>query len=95
MSDALRTVQVRIEGRVQGVGYRLWTQRVASDFGLEWWVRNRRDGSVEAVFQGTDAAVASMIERCKDGPRGSAVTRVEVLGEGVGVFTGFEVRETV
>jgi acylphosphatase len=95
MSDGLRTVQVRIEGRVQGVGYRVWTQRVASDLGLEGWVRNRRDGSVEAVFQGTDDAVAAMIERCKDGPRGSAVTSVEVMGEGVGAFTGFEVRETV
>jgi acylphosphatase len=95
MSDGLRTVQVRIEGRVQGVGYRVWTQRVAAGLGLEGWVRNRRDGSVEAVFQGPDANVADMIARCKDGPRGSAVTRVEVLGEGVGVFTGFEVRETV
>jgi len=95
MSEELRTVQVRIEGRVQGVGYRVWTERVAIGLGLEGWVRNRRDGSVEAVFQGTDAAVAEMISRCKSGPSGSAVTRVEVLGEGVGAFSGFEVRETV
>ena len=91
MSDGLRTVQVRIEGRVQGVGYRVWTQRVAAGLGLEGWVRNRRDGSVEAVFQGTDAKVADMIERCRTGPSGSAVTRVDVMGEGVGVFTGFTV----
>jgi acylphosphatase len=92
---AVRTVQVRIEGRVQGVGYRVWTQRVAAGLGLEGWVCNRRDGSVEAVFQGTDDEVEAMIERCRTGPSGSAVTRVEVLGEGVGVFNGFEVRETI
>jgi acylphosphatase len=89
-----RTVHVRIEGRVQGVGYRLWTQRTAVGLGLRGWVRNRRDGSVEAVFQGPDADVAAMIARCEEGPPGSAVTKVEVLAEGVGAFTGFEVRET-
>jgi acylphosphatase len=47
------------------------------------------------VFQGADADVAAMIARCEDGPPRSAVTRVEVLAEGVGVFTGFEVRATV
>jgi acylphosphatase len=94
MSEGLWTVQVRIEGRVQGVGYRAWTQRVAAGLGLEGWVRNRRDGSVEAVFQGPETAVADMIARCQTGPSGSAVSRVEVLGEGVGAFSGFEVRET-
>jgi acylphosphatase len=91
----LRTVHVRIEGRVQGVGYRVWTQRVAMGLGLEGWVRNRRDGSVEAMFQGPDAAVADMIARCETGPSGSAVTRVTVMGDGVGTFSGFDVRETV
>lgn len=94
MGDTMRTVQVRIEGRVQGVGYRMWTQRTARDLSLEGWVRNRRDGSVEAVFQGAEAEVAAMIRRCEGGPPGASVTRVEVLAEGVGIFTGFEVRET-
>ncbi len=94
MSEAVRTVQVRIEGRVQGVGYRMWTQRSALGLGLEGWVRNRRDGSVEAVFQGSEAEVAAMIKRCEGGPPGASVTSVEVLAEGVGVFAGFEVRET-
>lgn len=79
---------------MQGVGYRLWTQRTAVELGLSGWVRNRRDGAVEAVFQGPDVRVAAMIARCKGGPAGSAVTRVEVLAEGGGAFTGFEVRET-
>lgn len=92
--SGIRTAHVRIEGRVQGVGYRMWTERVAVGLGLEGWVRNRRDGSVEAVFQGPDAAVADMIGRCRRGPAEAEVTHVEVLGEGVGVFRGFEVRET-
>lgn len=95
MTDAVRTIHVRIEGRVQGVGYRLWTQREAARLALRGWVRNRRDGTVEAVFQGSDTSVSIMIQRCKAGPHGSHVSRVDVLGEGVGAFASFEVRETV
>jgi acylphosphatase len=91
----MRTVHVRIEGRVQGVGFRAWTYRHAIGLALGGWVRNRRDGSVEAVFQGPAAAVADMIERCRGGPPGAYVTRVDIIGEGVGVYDGFEVRETV
>lgn len=90
----VRTVHVGIGGRVQGVGYRAWTERVAAELGLSGWVRNRRDGSVEAVFQGPDDAVTDMLTRCERGPEAAAVRRVEILGEGVGVFRGFEVRET-
>ena len=60
-----RTVRVRIEGGVQGVGYRYWTERVAGELGLTGWVRNRRDGSVEALFAGPADDVAQMLERCK------------------------------
>lgn len=91
---AVRTVQVRIEGRVQGVGYRAFTEMAALELGLAGWVRNRRDGSVEAVFQGKEAAVAQMLRRCEEGPAASAVGKVEIVGEGVGAFTGFEVRPT-
>lgn len=91
---AVRTVQVRIEGRVQGVGYRLWAQRTAVDLGLKGWVRNRRDGSVEAVLQGRDGDVDAMLAACRKGPPGAAVTGVDIMGEGVGAFTGFEVRAT-
>ena len=91
---ATRTVHVRIEGRVQGVGYRAWTQRVATELGLSGWVRNRTDGAVEAVFQGEAARVAEMLARLERGPQAAAVARVVVLGEGVGVFEGFAVRET-
>lgn len=94
MTDATRTVHVRIEGRVQGVGYRAWTDAVAAKLALTGWVRNRRDGGVEAVFQGPRAAVDEMLARCKDGPPAARVTLVDILGEGVGVFEGFDVRPT-
>jgi acylphosphatase len=90
----MRTVQVRIEGRVQGVGFRAFVERNALALGLDGWVRNRRDGSVEAVFQGPDEIVNEMLVLCRRGPPASAVTRVETIGEGVGAFTGFEVRPT-
>lgn len=94
MAGSLRTAHVRIEGRVQGVGYRLWTQRAAMELGLKGWVRNRRDGTVEAVFQGPEADVAAMIRHCQEGPAGAAVTRVEVMPERADSLVGFAVRET-
>lgn len=90
-----RTVHVRVEGRVQGVGYRAFVARSARELGVNGWVRNRRDSSVEAVLQGAASEIALMLGRCEHGPPGAGVTRVEVLGEGVGVFDGFEVRPTV
>ncbi|WP_072389709.1 acylphosphatase [Hyphomicrobium sp. CS1GBMeth3] len=94
MTGSARTAHVRIEGRVQGVGYRLWTQRTAVALGLGGFVRNRRDGSVEAVFHGPDEAVADMLKRCLAGPSGAAVTKVETLAEVDESFVGFEVRDT-
>jgi acylphosphatase len=76
-----RGVRVRIEGGVQGVGYRLWTERAADELGLTGWVRNRRDGSVEALFCGPADQVADMLERCKQGPRSAHVAAVKILAE--------------
>ena len=64
-----RAVTVRIEGNVQGVGFRNWTQRLAAQLGLGGWARNRRDGSVEALFCGPAAAIEEVIGRCRMGPR--------------------------
>jgi acylphosphatase len=89
-----RSVHVRIAGLVQGVGYRAWTEWEASELGLDGWVRNRRDGTVEAVFSGSAEAVAEMLRRCEEGPRGARVTRVDIVGEDVGTFHGFEVKPT-
>lgn len=73
-AEAIHHVVVR--GRVQGVGYRAWLHQTASALGLKGWVRNRRDGSVEAVFAGPDDVVFEMITRCERGP---ALARVETV----------------
>lgn len=90
-----RTVRVRIEGRVQGVGFRYWTERVAAELGLAGWVRNRRDGGVEAVFSGAAEDVDEMLERCRDGPPSARVDFVKVLEEADLPADSFEVRPTV
>jgi len=62
---------------VQGVGYRAWTEDSARGLGLQGWVRNCRDGSVEAVFAGPAETVAKMIETCRQGPYGAHVTGID------------------
>ena len=89
---AIRSVQVRITGRVQGVGFRAWTERQANALGLSGWVRNRPDGSVEALFSGPEDAVETMLAACRQGPRLAAVDKVEAIGPGEGVRGPFEVR---
>ena len=96
MSDDT-TIRVVIHGRVQGVGYRYWTARTARAFGLDGWVRNRRDGTVEAVFRGPAEAIERMLEACREGPdpaRVDAIERFEVAPTDVG-DGGFEQRATV
>jgi acylphosphatase len=78
---ATRSVRVVISGRVQGVGYRAWTERRVSRLGLSGWVRNRSDGDVEAVFSGPAEAVDAMLAACREGPRGAAVRELEVTDE--------------
>jgi acylphosphatase len=89
-----RTVHVLIEGRVQGVYYRAWTQQSARELGLSGWVQNRRDGAVEAVFSGDPVCVDTMLRRCEDGPPDALVTNVTVISEGGSVPDGFSVRRT-
>lgn len=73
--NAIRHVVIR--GRVQGVGYRAFVEDEAARRGLSGWVRNRRDGSVEAVFSGPAAAVDGMIDACRKGPAGARVDAIE------------------
>ncbi|MBI3700350.1 MAG: acylphosphatase [Afipia sp.] len=74
-----RLVQrLSIRGRVQGVGFRYWTRRAAKDFGVEGWVRNRRDGSVEVLAAGPARAVAALTEACKRGPPSAQVATLNV-----------------
>jgi acylphosphatase len=74
-ADVIRHAIIR--GRVQGVGYRDFTEREARARGLTGWVRNRRDGSVEAVLAGPPAAVADMIAACRRGPFNARVDAVD------------------
>ncbi len=90
-----KSVHVRIEGRVQGVGYRAWTERTAVGLGLDGWVRNRRDGGVEAVFAGASSDVDDMVGRCHAGPRSAVVSMVKVLDRSADVPQGFRVLPTV
>jgi len=76
MSDVIFR-RVIISGRVQGVGYRDWTRHVARGRGIAGWVRNRRDGSVEALFSGSSEAVAGMIAACRNGPSSAIVDGID------------------
>jgi acylphosphatase len=78
MTAPEKTVRLRITGSVQGVGYRLWATRIASHLGLHGWVRNRFDGSVEALVTGAPDSVAAMVEACQLGPSGARVAAVTV-----------------
>jgi acylphosphatase len=91
-TDAI-TRHLRITGRVQGVGYRWSMAQEAKRLGVNGWVRNRLDGSVEAVVSGADAEVQALIEWAQCGPIEARVDGVEV-GEIDGSFDDFEQRET-
>jgi acylphosphatase len=87
------TLQLTITGRVQGVGYREWLRAEALRLGVRGWVRNRRDGSVEAVVQGSPAAVDILITLARGGPPAADVTRLEALpvsAESNRPYAGFE-----
>jgi acylphosphatase len=87
-------VHVIVEGRVQGVGFRAFVEREAKARNLAGWVRNQRDGSVEAVFAGDAALVRAMVEACHRGPRLAAVRAVKTAVHPDQDWTGFAVWET-
>lgn len=70
--------RIVVHGRVQGVGFRYATAEAARDFGVAGWVRNRRDGTVEAWLQGPEDAVGRALAWMRRGPRSARVDRVEV-----------------
>ncbi len=82
MSTAHESRRLQITGLVQGVGFRYATVREAARLGVHGWVRNRRDGSVEANISGSAEAVAAMIAWCRQGPPGARVDHIAVeIGE--------------
>lgn len=92
MSIRTKAVRVRIEGRVQGVWYRGWTVRTAGRLGLDGWVRNHADGSVEAVFRGPADQVNDMIAQCRRGPPAALVTTLHCVAHNDEVAPGFHRR---
>ena len=86
-------VHVVVSGRVQGVFYRASAAEKADDLGLTGWVRNTREGDVEAVFEGDEAAVREMLAWCQRGPVLAKVTSVKAIPEQfTGEFTMFTIR---
>ncbi|MDH3579051.1 MAG: acylphosphatase [Hyphomicrobiales bacterium] len=91
-SAANRTVHVLVSGHVQGVWYRGWARETAVRLGLDGWVRNRANGTVEAVFSGSPGEIAEMLVLCGEGPPHAQVSDVRIIEEGGSVAPGFTVR---
>jgi acylphosphatase len=83
--------RVRVSGLVQGVYFRETIRRRAASTGVAGWVRNRADGTVEAVFEGEAEAVERLVAFCERGPRGASVERVDVAAEDPEGIVGFEI----
>lgn len=84
--------RVVVHGRVQGVFFRDSTQKEAEKRGVAGWVRNRDDGAVEAVFEGAEDAVDSLVDFCRSGPSRADVDSVDVEEQEPEGLSGFEVR---
>lgn len=89
-------LKLRIHGNVQGVGYRDWTVRAASALNLHGWVRNRADGTVEALVVGEEKSVRDLIAQCHTGPMAAKVERIdEEPAQGIVSRDGFMRKPTV
>jgi acylphosphatase len=94
MAD-IKSLHIRIHGTVQGVNFRNWLCETAEAHGVEGWVRNRSDGSVEAVFSGPASAVDTLLEASRSGPPTAYVTDITTEPTDAPVTHGFEKRPTV
>ncbi|RPH50844.1 MAG: acylphosphatase [Desulfobacteraceae bacterium] len=91
MTENVRS-HVIVSGKVQGVCFRMETKRVAESYSVLGWVRNNRNGTVEAVFEGEKSDVIAVIEWCKKGPSHSRVSRIDVAEENyTGEFLVFDI----
>ena len=84
--------RVLVSGRVQGVFFRDTCRKMAEEYGVSGWVRNRPDGRVEAVFEGSEDAVRRLLEWARHGPRSAVVQDVRVQPEPPEGITGFRIR---
>ena len=88
----MKRAHVRVQGSVQGVFFRVETRDRAQSLGVSGWVRNLHDGTVEAVFEGPEERVESMIDWCRRGPPGAGVEAVDVDWEEPAHEQGFAVQ---
>ena len=95
MSDDLTSLRLRIEGFVQAVGYRNFVIAEAKKLGLDGWIRNRADGTVEALVSGETKVVEAMVAACMRGPEGSRVKNVELHNSEPPEEKGFHRRPSV
>jgi len=84
--------RIRVTGRVQGVFFRAWTRDEAQTLGIDGWVRNCSDGSVEAQLEGDQEAIEELVDLIREGPPGARVEGVEVEEADPEGLSGFEVR---
>ncbi|MDG1437839.1 MAG: acylphosphatase [Emcibacteraceae bacterium] len=95
LEDGHKALRVLMFGRVQGVFFRNWTVKTALSYGLDGWVRNRTDGTVEALIVGSEEAVDKMVKECWIGPSSAKVDEVKV-SSAIGITkAGFEQKPTV
>ncbi len=92
---SLIQVNLRITGRVQGVWYRAWTRETALELGLTGWVRNRLDGSVEALVCGEETTVQQMIEKCRCGPSAARVDDIVITSSSEDAPACFRQEQTI
>lgn len=94
MTNAPIVKNLRIFGRVQGVYYRAWCAQTAQTMGLTGWVRNRKDGSVEALIIGDESRITRFISSCYQGPKSAKVETITVTDSISPPVKGFDIRET-
>ena len=95
MSGSFKILKVAVTGRVQGVWFRAWTCEQAESLGLDGWVRNRRDGSVEALLSGQDKDIDAMLDLLLQGPPAAEVTSVQSEALDDPPESGFHQRPTI
>jgi acylphosphatase len=91
----MRAKRVVIAGAVQGVGFRMWMVKSALELGLSGWVRNRRDGTIEALISGDPAAVEELLRACRLGPRAARVDEILEFLADPPEEPGFTARATI
>lgn len=94
-SDELTSLRLRVEGFVQAVGYRNYATLEAEKLGLDGWVRNRADGTVEILISGATKTVEAFVGACMRGPKGSTVKNVELHNAEPPAEKGFHRRPSV